>query len=127
MTRRQSVVLLLVCLASGMARAGAADITGAWTASFDTPVGEQTYKYDFVVKDAVLTGKAKSNLSESAILNGKVEGDQVTFGEILTFQGMEIKVQYTGKIVSADEIRFTRQVGDFGTEEFVAKRAKPEK
>ena len=124
MIRRYMLGLVLLCLASAVAWAGAADITGTWAATFDTPVGEQSYKYDFVVKDAVLTGKAKSNLSESAILNGKVEGDQVTFGEILTFQGMEIKVQYTGKIVSPDEIRFTRQVGDFGTEEFVAKRVK---
>ena len=37
--------------------------------------------------------------------------------------GMDIPVDYTGEIVSADEIKFTRQVGEFATEEFVAKRA----
>jgi hypothetical protein len=29
-----------------------------------------------------------------------------------------------GKVVSVDEIRFTGQVGEFGTEELVARRAK---
>ena len=37
---------------------------------------------------------------------------------------MEIKVTYTGTIVSADEIKFTRNVADFATEELVAKRVK---
>ena len=35
-----------------------------------------------------------------------------------------IRVEYSGKIVSADEIAFTRQVGDFATEELVARRVK---
>ena len=37
---------------------------------------------------------------------------------------MELKVSYTGKITSADEIKFTRNVGEFATEEIVAKRVK---
>jgi hypothetical protein len=31
---------------------------------------------------------------------------------------------YTGKIVSPDEIKFTRNVAEFATEELVAKRVK---
>ena len=100
------------------------DITGKGTASFDSQIGQQNYTYDFVVKDSVLTGKAKSNIGEAEILNGKVEGDKVTFVEMLKFEGMEIKIDYTGKIASADEIKFSRQVGDFATEQLVAKRAK---
>ena len=38
------------------------------------------------------------------MLDGKVEGDKVSFGELLKFEGMEIKITYTGTIVSADEI-----------------------
>ena len=34
-----------------------------------------------------------------------------------------IRIEYKGKI-SSDEIKFVRKVGDFGTEEFVAKRVK---
>jgi hypothetical protein len=102
----------------------AADITGKWTASFDTQIGKQNYTYDFVVKDTTLTGKIVSDLGSSEVIDGKVDGDKVTFVENLKFQDMEIKITYTGTVVSADEIKFTRQVADFATEELVAKRVK---
>jgi hypothetical protein len=121
--RRASLMTVLLVLVS-MAPISAADITGKWTASFDTQIGKQDYTYEFVVKDSTLTGKMKSNLGESDVLDGKVDGDKVTFGELLKFEGMEVKITYTGKVVSADEIKFTRNVADFATEELVAKRVK---
>lgn len=124
MTRRLSLSLIVFALILSGRVALAADITGKWTASFDTQIGQQDYTYDFVVKDTTLTGKFKSNLAEGEILEGKVDGDKVTFFEILKFEGNEVRITYTGKIVSADEIQFTRQVADFATEQLVAKRAK---
>jgi hypothetical protein len=129
MTRRYLVILTLL-LASSLAvlpAAGisaAADISGKWTAKFDTQIGVQEYTYDFVVKDTALTGTAKSNLGESTIAEGKVDGDKVTFVENFKFQDMEVRIQYTGTVASNDEIKFTRQVADFATEELVAKRVK---
>ena len=118
------LVTALVLLCGAAAVAADVDITGTWTASFDTQIGKQDYTYEFVVKDSVLTGKAKSNLGEGPITDGKVDKDTVTFVENLQFQGMDIRIVYTGKITSADEIKFTRQVADFATEQLVAKRAK---
>ena len=60
----------------------------------------------------------------SEIQQGKVEGDKVSFVEIFKFEGNEIQITYTGQITSADEIKFTRQVAEFATEELVAKRVK---
>jgi len=114
-------IVLVAIMAVPMA---AADITGKWTASFDTQIGKQNYTYDFIVKDSKLTGKMKSDMGESDVLEGKVEGDKVSFAELLVFQGMEIRITYTGTVVSADEIKFTRNVADFATEELVAKRVK---
>jgi hypothetical protein len=102
----------------------AEDISGTWKASFDTQIGQQNYTYTFAVKGTTLTGTAKSDNGETEIKDGKVEGDTVTFVENLSFQGMDIRIEYTGKIVSADEIKFTRKVADFATEELVAKRGK---
>ena len=116
--------LALVLIAVMVMPMAAADITGKWTASFDTQIGKQNYTYDFVVKDSKLTGKMKSDMGESDVLEGKVEGDKVSFAELLVFQGMEIRITYTGTVVSADEIKFTRNVADFATEELVAKRVK---
>jgi len=116
--------LAIVLVAIMVMPMAAADITGKWTASFDTQIGKQNYTYDFVVKDSTLTGKVKSDMGESDVLESKVEGDKVTFAELLVFQGMEIRITYTGTVVSADEIKFTRNVADFATEELVAKRVK---
>ena len=116
--------LAIVLVAIMVMPMAAADITGKWTASFDTQIGKQNYTYDFVVKDSQLTGKMKSDMGESDVLEGKVEGDKVSFAELLVFQGMEIRITYTGTVVSADEIKFTRNVADFATEELVAKRVK---
>jgi hypothetical protein len=116
--------LALVLIAIMVMPMAAADITGKWAASFDTQIGKQNYTYDFVVKDSTLTGKMKSDMGESDVLEGKVEGDKVSFAELLVFQGMEIRITYTGTVVSADEIKFTRNVADFATEELVAKRVK---
>jgi hypothetical protein len=117
-------ILVWAALAVSTGSAAAADISGTWTASFDTQIGRQNYTYEFVVKDSTLTGKAKSENGESAISDGKVDGDTVTFVEMLNFQGTDIRIQYTGKVTSPDEIRFTRQVADFATEELVATRVK---
>ena len=48
----------------------------------------------------------------------------MTFVETFNFQGNEIRITYTGKITSEDEIKFTRNVAEFATEELVAKRVK---
>ena len=53
----------------------------------------------------------------------KVSGDDVSFTEALAMEGNEIPITYTGRI-TGDEIKFTRKVGDFATEQFTAKRVK---
>lgn len=121
---RKSLWLVLLVVLAAAAAGAQADISGKWTASFDTEIGTQNYTYEFVVKGGVLTGTAKSNFGEGAISEGKVDGTKVTFVEMLKFQDMEIKITYTGTIASADEIKFTRQVADIATEQLVAKRAK---
>jgi hypothetical protein len=124
MTKRR--ILLNVLIMAAMATAAfAADVTGTWTASFDTQVGVQKYTYTFKVDGTKLTGKAKSELAmtESDIAEGAVNGDDITFVENLTFQDMPLRIVYKGK-VAGDEIKFTRTILDMFMEEAVAKRAK---
>ena len=106
-----------------IAAAPSADIGGTWNASFDSQVGKQTYTYTFKVEGGALTGHSKSNLGESD-LKGTVDGDKVTFVENLDYQGTPLAITYTGQIVSADEIKFKRDVGGQGGEEFSATRQK---
>jgi hypothetical protein len=102
----------------------AADISGTWTTSFDSQVGVQSYTYTFVVKGTAVTGTFKSANGEGAITEGKLEGDKLTFVENMNYQGQALKITYSGTVVSADEIKFSRDVGGQGGETFTAKRAK---
>jgi hypothetical protein len=105
----------------------AADATGKWKAEFDTQVGPQKYVYDLKVEGGKVTGKASfermGQKGEVDLKDGKVTGDDISFVEKLDFQGNEISITYTGKI-AGDEIKFNRKVGDFASEDFVAKRVK---
>jgi hypothetical protein len=101
----------------------AADVSGTWTASFDTQVGPQMYTYTFKVEGNKLTGTARSNLGEGTISNGMVNGDDISFTENLNYQGMDLQIAYKGKI-SGDEIKFTRVVIEGTNEDLVAKRSK---
>lgn len=121
MTRNSLLVLALLLLVAIPART--ADIAGKWTASFDTQIGTQSYTYTFVVDGAKLTGTAESQFGKTEIAEGTVKGDEISFVENLNFEGNALKIEYKGKI-SGDEIKFTRNVADMVTEEFVAKRAK---
>jgi hypothetical protein len=125
MKRVRNAAVVTVALLVAVAHASAADIAGTWKASFDTQIGQQNYTYTFVVKDTTLTGKIQSEMGgASEILEGKVEGDKVSFVEIFKFEGMDVQITYSGQVASADEIKFTRQVAEFATEQLVAKRVK---
>lgn len=115
---------LLICLLMvAVSTVFGADISGKWKASFDTQIGVQNYTYEFKLEGGKLTGTAQSEHGKSALEQGAVSGDTVTFVENLEFQGNKIAVEYKGT-VAGDEIKFTRKVGDFATEELVAKRVK---
>ena len=123
MTIRTFAVCVLFLLAAVSAAAFAAGVAGRWTAAIDTQIGVQNYTYDFKVDGEKLTGTAKSQFSESPITEGSVKGETIAFVENLKFEDQVLRVVYKGKI-SGDEIKFNRQVGEFASEDFVAKRVK---
>src|SRR5436190_18036397 len=119
------IQITLLALAVGAVSALAADITGTWKADFETQRGLQKYTFTLKQDGTNVTGKAsverEGEKREADLKEGKVEGDTVTFVEPLKIQDNDIKITYTGKI-SGEEIKFTRQVGDFGSSEATAKR-----
>jgi hypothetical protein len=125
---KSTMVLLIVSVALlCLVPALAADISGKWTTVITTPIGEMNYSFDFKIEGEKLTGKAVMSMggdsSESVLTEGSVKGDEISFVETLKIQGQELRSVYKGKI-SGNEIRGSRQVGSYGAEEFVAKRAK---
>lgn len=124
----QKILLAAFTLATS-ALLHAADLAGKWTAEFDSPIGPQKYSYEFKADGDKITGKASFDHSmgkgDSELKNIKVVKDDVSFTEAMKIQDNEITVTYTGKI-TGDEMKLTRVVGDFGTEQLVAKRVKAE-
>jgi enterochelin esterase-like enzyme len=118
--------ITLVALAASSLPALAQEIDGKWRAEFDTQRGRQKYTFVFKREDQTLTAKANVELDgqkrEVDLKEAKIDGDTVTFVETIMAQDRELRITYTGKI-SADGIKFTRKVGDFGSAEAVAKRA----
>jgi hypothetical protein len=87
----------------------------------------QKYTYEFKADGTNLTGRAvgvtENGTNNSAIAEGKINQDTITFVEPLKFGDNDIRIEYTGK-VSGDEIKLHRKVGDFAEEDLVAKRVK---
>ncbi len=104
----------------------AADVTGSWKAEFNTQRGLQKYTFTLKQDGSNVTGKASVEVEGEKrvadLLEGKAAGETVSFVELLRIRDNEIRATFTGKIASENEIKFTRQVGDFGSSEATAKR-----
>jgi enterochelin esterase-like enzyme len=126
--KKQLVTTLIAAIGLCGPAAQAADVKGQWQAEFDTQVGQQSYVFTFAVDGAKLTGTATAEMAgrkrDVEFQNVELSDTTLTFVEMLAFQGNEVRITYTGK-VGDGEIRFTRKVGEFATEEFVAKPAEP--
>jgi hypothetical protein len=122
--RRVSAAALIFAILPLMVLAADANISGTWSAAFDTQIGKQEYTYTFAVDGAHLTGHAKSANGDVEITEGKVEGSKVSFVENLNYQGIALRIAYTGTIVSANQIDFTRDVGGQAVEKLTASRSK---
>ena len=120
-------LFLILSFAALSLAAFAADVTGRWKTEFESQIGLQKYTYILRQEGGQLTGKAESVINdqkrEAELKEGKVEGDKISFVEMLTFQENEIRITYTGSI-SPDrkQLKLTREVGTFAKEEIVATR-----
>jgi hypothetical protein len=103
----------------------AADVTGKWVAQVPGRGGEtREATFTFKADGNQLTGSVTSPRGEMPISDGKIDGDTISFNQVLEFNGNEVKLMFKGT-VSGDEIKFTRQrEGGNRVQEFTAKRVK---
>jgi hypothetical protein len=101
----------------------AADVNGKWVAQVPGRGGQtQDVTFNFKAEGDQLTGTVTSRRGETNISDGKVQGDEISFVQVMEFNGNQVKLVYKGK-VSGDEIKFSRQrEGGERTQEFTAKR-----
>jgi opacity protein-like surface antigen len=102
--------------------AAAADVTGKWTAEIPGRGGNtQTTTFTFKADGAKLEGTVANQRGENPISEGKVDGDKITFAQVMNMNGNEMKMTYTG-VVKGDTIELTRD-GGRGPATFTAKKA----
>jgi hypothetical protein len=110
--------LLLPLLTS----AWAADLIGKWFVQ--VPGRQRTVQtvFTFRVDGTNLLGTVSNPRGETAISEGKINGDEISFVVTRNVGGKEMKLLYKGK-VAGDEIKFTREIQGGGQpQEFIAKR-----
>ena len=104
--------------------------SAVWKAEFETQIGLQKYTFEFTQNDTGITGKAISDIGgtiqEVILTDVKLDSNRISFVEMLPFQGMDLRISYDG-IVTENEMKLNRHVGDFATEEIVAKRGELKK
>ena len=113
-------ITLFLALSIG---AVAADVAGMWTAQVPGRNGTRDTKFTFKVDGDKLTGTMSVEGQDTAIADGKVSGDGLSFTASVDRGGNMIKYTYTGKIGGA-EIQFKREGGQGQAREFIAKRVK---
>ncbi len=124
MIKKLGITLLFVAL--GSVSAMAADFNGKWTGDVQGRMGTQTLTFDFHVDGATLTGKITTPRGDADLANGKVDGDSISFDQVLNFNGNSVTISYQGKAAADGTINFTRTFGSSGDrppQTFVAKRA----
>ena len=103
----------------------AADVSGKWVAQVPGRGGEtREATFTFKADGSQLTGSVTGPRGEAPISDGKIDGDDISFTQVMEFNGNQVKLIYKGKI-SGDEIKFTRERdgGNGRVAEFTAKRA----
>jgi hypothetical protein len=126
----KSILQFTACLALTLALNAAAedkkiDLNGTWKSSFtnqDGQVRESTFKLK--AEGEKLTGTASGRNNDTAIDEGTIKGDEVSFTVTREFNGNKMVIKYSGK-VSGDTITGkseTERNGEKRARDWVAKR-----
>jgi hypothetical protein len=116
-------LLAFVMILGLAAHSYAADVTGKWVGSVDTPNGPLELTYDLKVDGETLTGTVASAMGALPLADGKVAGDTMTYK--VTIENSTITHQATIN-AAGDEITI-KATGDWGTSEYKVKRVPPAK
>jgi len=119
----RSIRLIVSFVALLAFSAEAADVSGSWSAKIVTAAGQRDYTFVFRQNEGKLIGTIKSPDGVATISNGYINAKTITFTENVTVQGRRAVFDYTGELVSDNEIRFKREAGPGSPGvEFVATR-----
>lgn len=88
----------MLALFATAALAFGADIDGKWVAKMETPNGSREVTFKFKAEGATLTGTMSGRQGDTEIKEGKVDGENISFTVVRSFNGNEMKQNYTGSL-----------------------------
>ncbi len=101
----------------------AADVSGKWTGSVDTPDGAVPLTFNLKADGATVTGTVTAAGPATEIKDGKLEGDVATFSFTTDYHGDAIKLLCKAQ-ATADGLKIQMGTEDGGwSAEFLAKKA----
>ena len=113
-------VLLAVVMTIGMAASAfAADVTGKWVGSVETPNGPIELTYEFKAEGETLSGTVASAMGSLPLNKGKIAGKVLTY-EVALEGGAVITREAT--INEAGTEIAIKATGEWGTSEYVVKK-----
>src|ERR1700694_18452 len=99
----------------------AANVTGEWNLTVESPNGTGTPTVTFKQDGETLTGTYKGRFGE-APLKGTVKGNEIKFTLTISPQGQDIQLDYAGT-VDGDTMKGKVKFGDLGEGNFTGKKA----
>ncbi|MFN7919840.1 MAG: hypothetical protein U0Q16_07065 [Bryobacteraceae bacterium] len=100
----------------------AGDVSGKWKYSMAGRNGNTVENTLTLKADGdKLTGTVSGRMGDTAIQDGKVSGDEVSFNVVRNFNGNEMKIAYKGKL-EGDSLKLNIAMGERNVEA-TAKRA----
>ncbi|HUB53194.1 MAG TPA: hypothetical protein VL986_13650, partial [Terracidiphilus sp.] len=100
-------LLAAALVALGSVAALAADFNGKWSGTVEGMRGPQNLVFNFKVDGATVTGTVTTPRGDNDISNGKIDGNNISFDQVVNFNGNSFTISYKG-IIDGDSIKFTR-------------------
>lgn len=114
----RNAILALVMTIGMAATAFAADVTGKWVGSVETPNGPLELTYDLKAEGEMLTGTVASAMGSLPLNKGKVAGAVLTY-EVALEGGV---ITHEATVNEAGTEITVKATGDWGTSEYVVKK-----
>lgn len=95
-------------------------VAGAWNITVNSPMGAQKSTLNFTLSDGVLSGNQSGAQGAAEIIDGKVEGDNVSWKSQITTP-FPMTLEFSGA-VDGDKISGNVKAGAFGSFPFSGER-----
>ncbi len=89
---------LVACLVAGPLQAQDVEIAGKWETTRETPRGTMTSTFTFQVDGDKLTGTIGSQMGDTEISEGTVDGNKITFKVVMSRGDRTFEMSYSGTV-----------------------------